>query len=293
MAVDNGLDFFGVDFETADVDDPVSSADKVIALVAQFDHVACVDKAVVVSKPLGGTAEVTDCGSGRTDAERAILDLHLDVGASIADQSCGKTCKTIADVETDPRLRGSERMDNPGVRVERLQIVQYYLVHYLSRQPNVSGCNSVGRRTHQRTTPMGRSAGNMCYTMGTRPGQEVTGRLPGARQNERCAVEKRAKNNLQAPIAANVIEGAPDNGGSYIPVALDGTGEAREGVQSQFRRAGRSRSKEDPFRLVAFAPIEIGADKIGTAGYVTSYAGYAGVGGGFGLIGHHRICAGG
>src|ERR1700733_3098523 len=44
IAVDYGFDFFGVNFQTADIDDAATAADKVIAVAAQFDHVAGVDE---------------------------------------------------------------------------------------------------------------------------------------------------------------------------------------------------------------------------------------------------------
>ena len=50
MPVDDGFDFLGVNLEAADIDDAAAAADEVIAVAAQFHHVAGVDKAFVVSQ---------------------------------------------------------------------------------------------------------------------------------------------------------------------------------------------------------------------------------------------------
>ena len=47
-------------------------------------------------------------------------------------------------VETHPRLRRREGVDNGGVRVEGSQAIQNYLVDNLPRQPNVSSVQSCG-----------------------------------------------------------------------------------------------------------------------------------------------------
>src|SRR5208282_5626343 len=114
-------------------------------------------------------------------------------------------------------LRRSEGMNDGGVRVKGMQAVEDYLVHDLSRQSNVSRCNTMSRGTHQRATPMRRRPGDMRYAVRTRPVQEVRSRFLGARQHERRSVEQRAQKDLQAAIAANVIERAPHYGVFDLP----------------------------------------------------------------------------
>ena len=46
MAVDHRLDFLGMNLEAADIDDAAAPADEIIAIAAQFDHVAGIDEAV-------------------------------------------------------------------------------------------------------------------------------------------------------------------------------------------------------------------------------------------------------
>src|SRR5271170_2915309 len=289
MAVDNCFDFFRVDLETADVDHAVSSTNKVISVSAQLDHVAGVDEAVVGRQGLGKAPEVSSRVSSRADPKRAVLDFQLGVSTWTADERRRKACESIADLEADSGLGRSEGMNDSGVPIESSQAVQYYLVRYLSRQADVPGCDLVGRRTHQHTTPMGRSPRDMRNTTRSRPGQEVRGRFLGVREHKRCSVEKRAQKNLQAAVAAYVVKGAPNNGFSQLPIALDGSFQAGDSVQGHFRLASGARSKEDPFRLVALTSIGIGADQAGTAGYGTSYAWNAGVSRRPGLIGHDGI----
>ena len=52
----------------------------------------------------------------------------------------------------------------------------------------------------------------MRNTMSAGSSQKIAGRFIGAREHQRCAVEKRAQKNLQAAVPANVVEGAPNNG---------------------------------------------------------------------------------
>ena len=69
MPVDDSLDFFGVDLEAADIDGPVSAADKVIAVSTQLNQIVRVDKAVVAGQGLGAAPEVTGGVSSRTDTK--------------------------------------------------------------------------------------------------------------------------------------------------------------------------------------------------------------------------------
>ena len=48
MTVDRSLDLLGMDLQAADVNDTVLSADKIISLTAQLDHVASVDEAILI-----------------------------------------------------------------------------------------------------------------------------------------------------------------------------------------------------------------------------------------------------
>src|SRR5437660_9801046 len=90
------------------------------------------------------------------------------------------------------------------------EVVKDWLVCYLSRQTDVLGSNFVSSRAHQGATPMGRSSGDMCHTVFAGSRQEVPGGFCGVRQHHRSASKDRAKEYLQPPVAANVVEGTPD-----------------------------------------------------------------------------------
>ena len=78
MPIDDGLDFFGMDLAAAHIDDAVLPSDEVVAVAAQFDQIARVDKAVRVRERVGRVAEVTCRVSRRTNSQRAVFDFQLD-----------------------------------------------------------------------------------------------------------------------------------------------------------------------------------------------------------------------
>ncbi len=48
VAVDHSLDLLGMDLETPNVDDPVSSANEIVAIAPEFEHIAGIDETVLV-----------------------------------------------------------------------------------------------------------------------------------------------------------------------------------------------------------------------------------------------------
>ena len=60
MTVDHRLDLLGMDLQAADVNDTVPSADEIISVTAQFDHIAGVDEAVLICEGLARAAEIAD-----------------------------------------------------------------------------------------------------------------------------------------------------------------------------------------------------------------------------------------
>src|SRR5580700_7109173 len=99
MTVDHRLDLFGMDLQAADVNDTVPSADEIIAVISQLDHVAGVDETVRIYERLARAAEVADRISRRADTQRAIFDLHFDAGTWLSDQTSRKARATIPDLE--------------------------------------------------------------------------------------------------------------------------------------------------------------------------------------------------
>ncbi len=133
MTVDHRLDLFGMDLQAADVNDTIPSADEIIAVTAQLDHVAGVDEAVRICERLARAPEVADRISRGADTQRAIFDLHFDAGTWLSDQTSRKASATIADLERYAGLRRSECMGDLGIRVESPKTVQDCLVSNLSR----------------------------------------------------------------------------------------------------------------------------------------------------------------
>src|SRR6516165_7077696 len=195
MAINYGLDLLRVDLLATDVNDPVRSADEIITVAAQLHHVAGIDKAGFVGE---GTCitEVTNRGPGRSDAERAVFELHLHFGARLSDQGRRETSETVADSEGDAGLCRSEGMGDCCLRVNGPQVVQNCLVRDFSRQPNVARRNSASHWAHKGASPMGRSSGDMCHTACAGSRQKVPCRLLRAGQHHRPPAEDRAKKDL-------------------------------------------------------------------------------------------------
>src|SRR5262249_59393795 len=74
---DHRLDFLRMYLEAAHVDDTAAPADEIITAVAQLHHVVGVDEAVGAGERQVAVAEGVTGGSGRGDAQRAVLDLEL------------------------------------------------------------------------------------------------------------------------------------------------------------------------------------------------------------------------
>src|SRR5436853_7930496 len=84
--------------------------------------------------------------------------------------------------------------------------------------------------------------------MSAEPQEMIVRRFARARQNQRSASKDSAKENLQAAIPADVIEGSPDHVRFLTLSVLERRGQAREIMSDHFggarRRAGR---EEYPF----------------------------------------------
>ena len=63
MAIDHSFDLLGMNLQAADIDDAVAPADEVVAVAAQFDHVAGVHKPVSICQRRGVVADITMRGA--------------------------------------------------------------------------------------------------------------------------------------------------------------------------------------------------------------------------------------
>src|SRR5215469_5359807 len=98
MTVDHRFDLFGVNLEAADVDDAAAAAGEHVAVAGEFHHVAGIDETVGIGERYSG-ADITRRRAWRTDAQRAVFDLHLDAVAIGADIGRGETSTAVADLE--------------------------------------------------------------------------------------------------------------------------------------------------------------------------------------------------
>src|SRR5207247_7382903 len=92
VAVDDGLDFFGVDLQPTDIDDSALSTKEVVAVTASLHAVSGVDKALTVDEGRVFLAEIADRSPRGTDPERTVLDRHFHL-ATRADQA---RCESLA-----------------------------------------------------------------------------------------------------------------------------------------------------------------------------------------------------
>ena len=182
MSVDGCLDFLRVDLQSADVDHAAAPAQEIVPVAATLHHVARVDETFFVGKRGVVLADIAGSVSCRTDPKRTIDDFDVDV-AGRADQTLWKSLETFINFETDAGFRRRERMDDAGVRIERTESIQDALVCDFSGQANVTRCDRTSVGAHQRTTPMGRCAGNVRRPMCTEPHEVMSKRLAGARKH--------------------------------------------------------------------------------------------------------------
>ena len=90
------------------------------------------------------------------------------------------------------------------------QSIQDRLVRDLPRKPHVTGRHLPQRRAHQRLAPMRRRAQHMADPGAPGPFEELADRLAGLRQHQRAAAQQGPQQDLQAAVAPDVIERAPD-----------------------------------------------------------------------------------
>src|SRR5881296_2088939 len=261
VAIDHGFDFLWMNLQSANVDDPASPANEIVAVGAQLHHIAGVDEAVAVREGLAVAAQIALRGTRRADPKRAIFDLHLDAHTLFSDETRRKASETVADVERHAGLGRGERMDDPRLWVEPPEMIEDRLVGDLSRQADVLGRNPVRGRAHEGTTPMRRGPRDMGHSVRAGPDQEVAHRLLEARQYQRSPAEQGAQENLQTAVTANIVERAPDGWCCRCPPAADRCRQAQQRVHDELRLTGRPGSEEDPFRFVLFVPLRRGRRK--------------------------------
>ena len=147
-------------------------------------------------------------------------------------------------------------MGDLGVRIGRAQLIQETLVGHLAGQAHIPRLERLRRAAHQRAAPVRGSAGNMRHARGPGAGQKLRGRLARARQHQRRAAEHGTQVDLQAAVAADVIERAPHHA-RCGRLARQRAGQAREGVGDELRGAGRARGEKYPLGGERRLPIDL------------------------------------
>src|SRR5207247_10083877 len=127
VAVDDGLNFLGVDLQPTDIDDSAPSTKEVITVTAPLHNVASVDKALTVDKGQSFLAEIADRGPRGTDPKRTVHDLHFQL-ATRADQAHRESLETVIDLESDTCFRRGMGMADGSLRVDATKRIQDRLV---------------------------------------------------------------------------------------------------------------------------------------------------------------------
>jgi hypothetical protein len=159
---------------------------------------------------------------------------------------CGKRAAVI-DVEADPGFGRRIGVADARLRIGRGKIVEHGLVGDLAGQPYVARRHGARLRAHQHAAPMRRRAGDMRDPARAEASKMIADRLVGAREHQRCPVDQRAEEYLQAAVAADVVERSPDHRRRMAGVALDRAGEPGERMHHHLGRAARAGREHHPF----------------------------------------------
>src|SRR3954468_21347161 len=101
MSIDDGLDLFWVDFQSADIDDAAPTTNEVMAFTALFHNIAGIDKSFGIEKCHVVAAKVAKSRTGRSDAKRTINHFHFDIGVGQTDHVRWKALASVIDLESD------------------------------------------------------------------------------------------------------------------------------------------------------------------------------------------------
>ena len=165
-------------------------------------------------------------------------------------------------------------------------MVEDGLVGDLAGQANVLRRDPMRGRAHERPAPVRRGPGDVRHTVGAGPGQEVTRRLAGAREDHRSPAEEGTEEDLEPTIATDVVERAPHTGARQGTGAPDRSRQAGELMHDHLRPPARPRGQENPLRRMSPGALARRRREAGMAG---NGEGHAGQGGRRRSIGDERI----
>ncbi len=255
--------------EAADIDDALAAADEVEAVAALLDHVLGVDEAVGVGQRAGRGADIAAGRARRADAQRAVLDLHRHLAVAFQEGG-GKAGEAVGHLEADPGLGGGVGVAYGHAGEGGLQAVQHRLVGDLARQAHIARGELAESRAHQGAAPVRRRAGNVGDAGRSRPGQEVGRGLLCVGQHHARAAGQGAQQHLQPAIAADVVEGGPDQGLAGPLFRGHGAGQGVKRVGHHLGPAGGARGEHDPLGASAAVPNRDGLGAVdGVAGHLS------------------------
>ena len=135
MAVDHGFHFLGIDLEAADIDDAAAPADEIIAVAAQFHHVAGIHPAILSSGLRCRRHNRWRCAASGYAAAVHHPHFHRRPGGR---QIRGKPFQPIGDFKAHARFGRGIGMADGGMRETALQAVEHRLVGDLAREAHIA-----------------------------------------------------------------------------------------------------------------------------------------------------------
>ena len=136
----------------------------------------------------------------------------------------------------------------PASRKGGAQAVEDRLVGDFAREPHIARRDCSDARAHQRAAPVRRRAGEVrdAACAPSRARKSATG-SPALDSTSDAPPRIARKKDLQAAIAADVVEGAPHHGAVETLSGADRRGQAGQAVHDHLRHAGRAGGEQHPF----------------------------------------------
>src|SRR5271156_609533 len=173
MPVYHSFDFLRVNLQSTDIDDTATPSDKIVAVAAQFDHIAGVNESIRVDQCGYVSTDIGLCGALGAYTQRSFNDLHLYSIAVLVNKSGRKSLAAVGHGEADTRLSRCIGMADGSARKGLCQSIEHRLVCDLARKANVAGRKMRYRSAHQELSPMRRRAGNVGDAAGDQPGDII------------------------------------------------------------------------------------------------------------------------
>ncbi len=139
----------------------------------------------------------------------------------------------------------------------RAQLIEHHLIGDLAGEPYVPRVESAGRAAHERTAPVRGGAGDVRNAVRAGARQELLGRLRRTREHQRATRQHRAQIDLQAAVAADVVERAPDRV-RVRRLAGQESRETRQAMGHELGSTGRAGSQQNPLARRDLAPLARG-----------------------------------